>query len=205
MVYSYSSKSPKNHPKIEFCSKSWLFNSAHLCEGVQISKKSHFRVRGPRRGKKSPCFRKKYLEVRKTTKKWGFIDFSTLDFSILANFRWFSMIFDDFRQYSATHGRGPRPRGCKNLKKIRFGQKSPQTSPNYHRKSSEWVWGWLGQVGVTNLVYIFFRFLGDFLVILGNMSIPQRWTSISKLQFPKKFRGSTWWPNIEKGATRIFF
>ena len=144
-------KNTQNHPKCE-----WILSFFELFwaksrtgkfryhQGVQKMRKSRFRVRGPRRGKKSPCFRKKYLEVRKTTKKWGFIDFSTLDFSILANFLWFSMIFDDFRQYSATHGRGPRPRGCKNLKKIRFGQKSPQTSPNYHRKSSEWVWGWLG-------------------------------------------------------------
>ena len=44
-------------------------NSSHLGWGVPKISKCHFWVRGPRRGKKSPWFRKKHLEVRKTTIK----------------------------------------------------------------------------------------------------------------------------------------
>ena len=101
------------------------FKSTHYGRGVPKSKNSHFWVRGVSRPQIRSWFRKKYLEVRNTPGKGRKVDIPNLDFSIFANFRWFSVIFSGFLEYLQLQDLGARPRGCNNLEKIDFGRKWP--------------------------------------------------------------------------------
>ena len=101
-------------------------------QDVKKSKKSYFWVRGRHRVKKSPWFRKNYLEVRTRSGKGRKIDFSNLDFSIFANFRWFPGFWGIFEHaWPSTPDNG----GAKMSKNLIFAKsdlKHPQTTLESH-------------------------------------------------------------------------
>ena len=94
----------ENFPRTPLAARKWL---PRRCQGVKKSEKPHFWVWTRYRAQKSPWFRKTYSEVRETPEKVRKINFSNLDFSIIAHFRLFSVIFGYLRRYSSIYDLQP--------------------------------------------------------------------------------------------------